>query len=533
MTLKRSLGWLSLLLVLAVWIFLAQGMAGKIGAASLEGFVRVFSWPAFGYLLLGNLIGFAVGMLPGLGGPVTMALMLGFAFQLKMDAVEAFSFLLGMMAVTATTGDITSILFGIPGEGSTASTIVEGHPMAKKGEAGRALGASLMSSLMGALIGAGAIAVAIPIVTPLVLALGTPEFFMLTVAGVTFVGALSGGSVVKGLAAGGLGFIFSLVGLDMQTATERYTFGTMYLWGGGETGGAGIGLVPATVGLFAIPEIIDLATKGGSIAQAHVGRLGGVLQGVKDALRHWWLVARCSAMGTYIGIIPGMGGPVSQWVAYAHAMQSSGKHDRVGTGVIEGVVGPGAANNSTLGGALIPTIAFGIPGNVTTAILLGAFLVLGLRPGTSMLTKDLHVTFSLVWVLVVSNVITVSVCFLFLNQLARLTRIKGTLLIPPLLLFIYLGSYTHTNSFGDILVTLVFGALGWLMVVFDWSRPALLLGLVLGRLADNYLWITYSRYDFGFITRPGVLIILCVILASIAFPVIRDRRRQRAAETAP
>jgi len=153
--LKRSLGWLVFLAVLAVWIFLAQGMAGKIGAASLEGLVRVFSWPAFGYLLLGNLIGFAVGMLPGLGGPVTMALMLGFAFQLKMDAVEAFSFLLGMMAVTATTGDITSILFGIPGEGSTASTIVEGHPMAKKGEAGRALGASLMSSLMGALIGAG------------------------------------------------------------------------------------------------------------------------------------------------------------------------------------------------------------------------------------------------------------------------------------------------------------------------------------------------------------------------------------------
>ena len=238
-------------------------------------------------------------------------------------------------------------------------------------------------------------------------------------------------------------------------------------------------------------------------------------------------------MGTYIGIIPGMGGPVSQWVAYAHAMQSSGKQDQVGTGVIEGVVGPGAANNSTLGGALIPTIAFGIPGNVTTAILLGAFLVLGLRPGTSMLTKDLDVTFSLVWVLVVSNVITVSVCFLFLNQLARLTRIKGTLLIPPLLLFIYLGSYTHTNSFGDIIITLIFGGLGWLMVVFDWSRPALLLGLVLGRLADNYLWITYSRYDFGFLARPGVLIILCVILASIAFPVIRDRRRQRAAETAP
>jgi len=526
--LKRAVLWLAILLLLGVWLFLARDMATAIGEASLSGFLRVLSWPAFGYLLLGNAIGFAVGMLPGLGGPVTMALMLGFAFQLKMEAVEAFSFLLGMMAVTATTGDITSILFGIPGEGSTASTIVEGHPMAKKGEAGRALGASLMSSLIGAVVGAGAIAVAIPIVTPLVLALGTPEFFMLTVAGVTFVGALSGGSVVKGLAAGGLGFIFSLVGMDLQTATERYTFGFIYLWGGGETGGAGIGLVPATVGLFAIPEIIDLATKGGSIAQASVGRLGGVFQGVRDAFQHLWLVTRCSAIGTYIGIIPGMGGPVSQWVAYAFAMRSSGNQDRVGQGAVEGVLGPGAANNSTMGGALIPTIAFGIPGNVTTAILLGAFLILGLRPGTSMLTKNLDVTFSLIWVLVISNVITVTACFLFLNQLARLTRIRGSLLIPPLLFFIFLGSYTHTNSFGDILVTLFFGLLGWLMVLFDWSRPALLLGLVLGRLADNYLWISYSRYEFTFLERPGVLIILAVIFASIFYPVVSRRFRERS-----
>lgn len=527
---KRALAWLAGLLVLGVWLFLAQGMATQIGAASIEGLRQVLSWPAFGYLLLGNAIGFVVGMLPGLGGPVTMALMLGFAFQLKMDAVQAFSFLLGMMSVTATTGDITSILFGIPGEGSTASTIVEGHPMAKQGRAGRALGASLMSSLIGAVMGAGAIAVAIPIVTPIVLSLGTPEFFMLTVAGVTFVGALSGGSVVKGLAAGGIGFLFSLVGLDMQTATERYTFGFIYLWGGGETGGAGLGLVPATVGLFAIPEIIDLAAKGGSIAQANVGRLGGVLEGAKDAFRHWWLVVRCSALGTYIGVIPGMGGPVSQWVAYALAMRSSGNQDRVGTGVVEGVVGPGAANNSTLGGALIPTVAFGIPGNVTTAILLGAFLILGLRPGTDMLTKDLHVTFSLIWVLVVSNVVTVAVCFLFLNRLARLTQIRGSLLIPVLLLFIYLGSYTHTNSFGDILVTLFFGALGWLMMAFDWSRPALLLGLVLGRLADNYLWISYSRYEFEFLLRPGVLIIMGVILASILYPVISKRRTSQTPE---
>lgn len=525
--LKTMLTWFAIIGLAGFWLYLAKDMAGTIADASLSGLIQVFAWPAFGYMLIGIAIGFVVGLLPGLGGPVTMALMLGFVFQLKMTAVQAFAFLLGMMAVTATTGDITSILFGIPGEASTASTIVEGHPMAKKGEAGRAMAAALISSLMGAVLGALSIAIAIPFVTPLVLSIGTPEFFMLSVAGVAFVGALSGGSVLKGLAAGGLGFLFSFVGLDPQTGSERYTFGLLYLWGASDTGGAGIDLVAATVGLFAIPEIIDLAVKGGSISQVEVGNLGGVFQGVKDSFRHWWLVVRCSFIGTYIGIIPGMGGTVSQWVAYAYAMQASNKQDQIGTGVVEGVLGPGAANNSTLGGALIPTIAFGVPGNVTSAILLGAFLVLGLVPGPSMLTKHLDVTFALIWVLIVSNIITVALCFLFLKHLARLTRIPGNLLIPFLLLFIYLGSYTSTNSFGDILVTLLFGALGWLMVFFDWSRPSLLLGLVLGRLAENYLWLSYSRYGFDFLTRPAVMLLMVVVLVTIFYPMVKQRMRRQ------
>jgi putative tricarboxylic transport membrane protein len=525
--LKTMLTWFAIIGLAGFWLYLAKDMAGTIANASLSGLIQVFAWPAFGYMLIGIAIGFAVGLLPGLGGPVTMALMLGFVFQLKMNAVEAFAFLLGMVSVTATTGDITSILFGIPGEGSTASTLVEGHPMAKKGEAGRALGAALLSSLMGAVLGALSIAVAIPFITPLVLSIGTPEFFMLAVSGVAFVGALSGGSVLKGLAAGGLGFLFSLVGLDPQTGTERYTFGLLYLWGAGETGGAGIGLVPATVGLFAIPEIIDLAVKGGSIAQTDVGKIGGVFQGVKDCFRHWWLVVRCSLIGTYIGIIPGMGGPVSQWVSYAYAMRTSNKQDRIGTGEVEGVLGPGAANNSTLGGALIPTIAFGVPGNVVSAILLGAFLILGLVPGPSMLTKDLHVIFAMIWVLIVSNIITVAISFLFLRQIAQLTRIRGSLLIPVLLLFIFLGSYTHSNNFGDIVVMLLFGALGCFMVAFGWSRPALLLGLVLGRLTDNYLWLSYARYEFEFLARPGVMAIIALVIITVLYPAMKKRWRKQ------
>jgi len=488
--------------------------------ASLSGLEKVLSFPALAYQLLGIAIGFFVGILPGLGGPVTLALMLGFVFELKMAPVEAFSFLLGMAAVTSTTGDITSVLFGIPGEAVTASTVVDGHPMAKKGEAGRALGAALMSSLVGAVFGALAIVVAIPLVRPLVLAFGSPEFFMIVVLGVTYVGALSGGNVIKGLVAGGLGFLFSMVGLDPQSGTQRFTFGQLYLW-------EGIGLVPVTVGLFAIPEIIDLAVKGGAIAQEKVGRLGGVMQGVKDTFIHWWLVIRCSAIGTYIGIIPGMGAGVSQWLAYAYAIQASPRKEEFGTGRVEGVLGPGAANNSGLGGALIPTVAFGVPGSVSTAILLGAFLILGLQPGPRMLDEKLDITMSLVWIIITSNIITVGLCFLFLNQLARLTQIRGALLIPPLLLLVYIGSYTNTNNFGDIIVTLVFGLLGWLMILFGWPRPSLLLGLVLGRLGENYLFLATSRYGLDWLGRPGVIGLFVLALAGVMYPVVERRLRQR------
>ena len=180
--------------------------------AFLSGFYQVFTWSTFGLMLIGIAVGFMVGILPGLGGPTTLALMLPFIF--KMTPVEAFAFLLGMSAVTATTGDITSVLFGVPGEPITASTIVDGHPMAKKGEAGRALGAVLMSSLVGAIFGALCLGISVPIVRPLVLTFGSPEFFMIALLGVTFVASLSGGNILKGLISAGLGFFFAIVGLD-------------------------------------------------------------------------------------------------------------------------------------------------------------------------------------------------------------------------------------------------------------------------------------------------------------------------------
>ncbi len=489
-------------------------------SALIEGLFQVLNWSTLSLMMIGIAIGFWAGILPGLGGPTTLALMLPFIF--KMSPVEAFAFLLGMSAVTATTGDITSILFGVPGEATTAATIIDGFPMAKKGQAGRALGAALMSSLVGAVIGALCLAAAIPIVRPLVLILGSPELFMMSLLGVTFVVSLSGGNLLKGLIAGGLGFSFAMIGLDPISSIQRYTFGQTFLWDG-------IGLVPVTVGLFAIPEVIDLAVQGGSVAKDKASKLGGVMEGVKDTFRHWWLVIRCSALGAYIGIIPGMGGSVAQWMAYAHAVQSSPNKERFGHGAVEGVLGPGAANNSVLGGAFIPTIAFGIPGSVTMAILLGAFIIQGIVPGPDMLLPPpkgkLDLTFSFVWIIVISNLITVGICLLFLSQLAKITQIRGSRIIPFIILLIYLGGFAEKNASEDMLVVLAFGALGWVMVKLDWQRPPLLLGLVLGPLMESRLFLSTDNYGMAWLWRPGVLILFALTLIGIFYPVIKKRWR--------
>jgi len=490
----------------------------EMAQAFFSGLYQVFSWPTLSLMLIGIALGFWVGILPGLGGPTTLALMLPFIF--KMSPVEAFAFLLGMSAVTNTTGDITSILFGVPGEPTAAATIVDGHPMAKRGEAGRALGAALMSSLIGAVFGAFAMALAIPVIRPLVLAFGSPEFFMIGLLGVTFVVSLSGGNLLKGLISGGIGFCLAMIGLDPISGIQRFTFESLFLWDG-------IGLVPVTVGLFAIPEVIDLAVEGGSISKEKAGKLGGVVEGVKDTFRHLSLVIRCSALGAYVGVIPGMGGGIGQWVAYAHAVQSSPNKERFGKGAVEGVLGPGAANNSVLGGAFIPTIAFGVPGSVIMAILLGAFIIQGIVPGPDMLLPPpkgkLDLTFSFVWIIVVSNLITVGICFLFLNQLAKITQIRSSLIIPFIILLIYLGGFAEKNAFQDILVVLIFGALGWVMVKLDWQRPPLLLGLVLGPLMENRLFLSTDNYGTTWLWRPGVLILFVLTLAGIFYPLLKKR----------
>jgi TctA family transporter len=336
----------------------------------------------------------------------------------------------------------------------------------------------------------------------------------LTIVGVSLIASLSGDSLIRGLIAGLFGFLLATIGMDPITSVARYTLDQTYLLGG-------IPIVPPVIGLFAIPEIIDLAVRGGSIAQSGVTRLDNAFEGVKDTFRHFGLTVRCSLIGAFVGMLPGLGGGVGQWIAYGHAVQGAKDKTRFGKGAVEGVIAPGAANNSTAGGALIPTVVFGVPGSVVMAVLLGAFIITGIAPGPDMLTKYLDVTYSLVWIVILSNLIAVPLCFLLLNHLAKITYVRGTLLIPFLLLLVFIGAFVSTNNIIDLLVVLMFGILGYGMALSNWPRPPLLLGLVLGRLAESNLWIAVQRDGLKWLADPMVLVLLFIGLASFAYPIMR------------
>ena len=491
--------------------------------ALIAGLGQVLSWPAIGLMFVGIAAGFVVGILPGIGGATALALMLPFTF--KMQPAEAFAFLLGMSSVVAMTGEITSILFGVPGEPVTAAAIVDGHPMAKQGEAGRALGAALFGAFIGAVVGAVSLMVTIPIIQPFLRSFGSPEFLMFAVVGIAFISSLTGRSPVKGFVVAGLGLLLSTIGQAPGTSTLRFTFDQLYLW-------EGIHIVPATLGLFAIPELVDLAVHRTSIARRDVGTLGGLRQGFADVLHHRWLAMRVAVLGLFIGVAPGIGGNGAQWVAYGHAVQSSSDPSRFGHGAVEGVIAPAIASAAERTSALIPTVVFGIPGNVSTAVLLGAFIIQGLVPGREMLTVNLSVTFGMAWTMMLANVIAIAVILLLAKQLVAITRIRGSLLVPPLILLVFLGAYAERNTLFDVLVALIFGVLGLILVELDFPRAPLILGLVLGAVIESYLGLSVARYEFEWLLRPAVIVMLLLSIAVALSPYVQSWRRRRV-RTAP
>ncbi|WP_306260646.1 tripartite tricarboxylate transporter permease [Pararhizobium sp. IMCC21322] len=486
--------------------------------SALAGLAMVVVWPAIGYLGLGIVLGMFFGAVPGLSGLVGMAILL--PFTIGMDTASAFAFLIGMYAVTTTSDTLASVLLGVPGTAASQATILDGYPLAQKGEAARALGAAFTVSGIGGLLGAIMLALSIPIVEPLILAVSDPEFFVLGILGLTMVGALSGHSMLKGLTAACLGLLLATIGFAEFSGQPRYTFDFIYLLDG-------VPILPLVLGLFAIPEILDLAISDGSISRVKRTEVkGGMMTGVRDAFKHWWLGLRCTVIGVYIGMLPGLGGAIVDWVAYGHAVQSSKDKSQFGKGDIRGVIAPEAANNAMKGGALLPTIAFAIPGSASMAILLGAFTIQGLQPGPQMLISELDVTFSLIWSLAIANVAGALALLVWGNQLAKLTFVKGHILVPAVMQFIFMGSWIERSDMGDWILLLGFGALGYLMKKGGWSRPPLVLGYILGKIMESALHISIQTHSMGSFSRPIVLAMIALLILTLYVAYRRHKTNQ-------
>ena len=470
------------------------------------------------FLALGCLMGLVLGIVPGIGGLTGTAMLLPFTFA--MDPYAAFALLLGLGATTATGDPIPAVLFGVPGGAGSAATVLDGYPMARRGEAGRALSAAYMSSLMGGIFGALLLAVSIPILRPVMAHIGSPELLAFSILGISMVAVLSGNAPLRGVAAGCLGVMIAMVGSDPQTSTQRWTFDSIYLWDG-------MKLTPMLLGLFALPELCDLlvarTTISRNIDRREIYR--GQWQGVKDCFRHWWLILRCSWIGGGIGSIPGISAAVVDWLAYGHALRTEkGAAQSFGKGDVRGVIASESSNNAKEGGALVPTIAFGVPGSATMAILLGAFVIHGLVPGPDMLHKHLDITYTMVWSVALANVLGAGACYAFSPQFARLATLRYTLILPAVLGIVYIGAFEASRSWGDLFALLAFGLLGWIMKQNRWPRPPLVLGLVLGDSIERYMFISIERYGASWLWRPLVVVLLVMAVVGIVRPFVADLR---------
>jgi TctA family transporter len=470
------------------------------------------------YLFGGVCMGLALGILPGIGGVAGLALLLPFTYN--MDAPAAFALLLGMGSTTTTADPISAILFGAPGHAASAATTLDGYPMTRRGEAGRALGASYMSAMIGGLFGALLMGVSLPLLRPVILFMGSPELLAIAVFGISMVSTLSGNTPLRGLAAACFGVMLAMVGTDPQSGTLRWTMDSLYLWDG-------LPLVPLTLGIFALPELCDLAIGRMAVVQEGqtIDTKAGMMLGIKDCWTHWFLILRCSWLGAALGAIPGIGVAVIDWIAYGHALRTEkGAAETFGKGDVRGVIAAECSTNAREGGHLVPTVAFGVPSSAGMAILLGAFLIHGLVPGPDMLTKHLDITYSMVWSIAIANILGSGVCFVFSGQLAKLATLRFTLIMPIVLSLIYIGAFEATRNWGDLYSLLFFGMLGWAMKHFRWPRPPLILGVVLGGILERYMFISIERYGVDWIWRPLVLVMFALSILTLTRPLLQDIR---------
>lgn len=476
------------------------------------------------YLALGVVMGLAIGVFPGLGGIAGLSLMLPFMFG--MDTVSGLALMIGLLAVVPTSDTFASVLMGIPGSSASQATVLDGFPMAKKGEAARALSAAFASSLFGGLVGATFLTFFILIARPIVLAFKLPEMLMITILGLSMVAILAGRIPLKGFAAAALGLMVGTIGeADAGGSLRMASYEIPYLTDG-------LKLVIVGLGIFAVPEIVALLRQDRSISRSST--LGaGWLDGVKDWWRNKWLSTRCALIGVLVGVIPGLGGSVVDWIAYGHTVQTTKDKSNFGKGEVRGVIGPESSNNAKEGGGLVPTLIFGIPGSGSMAIFIGAVALLGsgdLEVGPQMLSDEyLDLTYSIVWLLAIANVLGTILCIGLSGPIARLTTIRFTLLAPFIFMLISFAAFQSGQNLADLVALFTIGLLGIFLRRFDWSRPAFLIGFVLSEPAEAFsnqaYQVTGFKFRQGFETGieylfgPIVIVLIIITIISIVLGI--------------
>lgn len=498
-------------------------MSVDILQAMADASANLFQWQMLFYVLLGVGIGTILAVIPGVGGLMGLSLLLPFTFS--MPAAEAVVFLIASLAVMSTADSIPAILFGVPGTPTSMVTVLDGYPMAKKGQAGRAMGAAFTASVLGGIIGALLLLIIIPVSMPVLMGATSPELLGFCILGLAMVGGLAGGSMAKGIGAALIGVFIAFIGQDANTATLRWTFGTIYLWDG-------LHILIIALGIYALPELADLAILRKSIAPQD-GRtsLKGVGQGFRDTMREIWPVTRSATASSALGIIPAIGPTVIPWLIYSYTAMVSRPPKDFGQGDVRGVIASESSNNATVGGALLPTVALGVPGSAPMALLLGALLMHGIAPGPDMLSRNLDMTYMMVWTVVLANILGGALALGLARPLSLVVFVRPAVLVPIITLVVFAGALQSTRQWEDGLFLLVIGALGWIMKRARWPRAPLFLAFILAPLIEKYFFISYNIYGWSFATRPWVMVLLAMTVLFLT-GVIAGRwlKRRRAGQ---
>ena len=481
--------------------------------AFINGFISLGDPQLLLVLLVSTLGGVVIGALPGLNATNGAALLL--PFTLSMEAIPAIASLVAIYCSATFAGAITAILINTPGTPASATTCLDGYPLAQRGEAGRALGLAVVSSTIGGVLSVICLMIAAPLLARMAYQFTPPEYFALTLFGMSMLASIGEGSPLKNLISGTFGVFLALVGVDMLTSVERFTFGSHDLYDG-------IGFVPVMIGIFGISELIVQASSLDK-RKERVSMKAVQLPTRDDYRRVWKTILRSSGIGVFIGILPAEGATVASMIGYNEAKRWSKTPEQFGKGAIEGIAGSEAANNAATGGAMVPTLALGIPGSATAAVILAGLMVHGIRPGPSMFTEQANFAYTIFWSMMLVNLLFLVVGLTGAKIFARITLIPTQVLWPCVFMVSIVGAYALDQSMFDVWIVLISGIIGFFMRRYGFSVVPLAIGLILGEMLEQRLGQSMVMLDekwWLMFTRPLALLFFCLTIAALFGPVL-------------